>query len=135
MRFFDSLWARFDLHFDGVLKSLKKHSQLVDQEASAHNIVSIQEWRLWYLDDVQKRDADRVNDQFEKVLNWLNFQGDRQEDLVDGFLDKCHPAPEEWFLYHPKVKSWRGNIAGSPSVLWVNGIPGSGKFSPLPACL
>jgi hypothetical protein len=123
-RFFDSSWGRFDIRFKGVIDSLKYHAKLVDREANACNIASVQEWRERYLDDLRVREKRRSEDQFEKVLNWIDAKG--TDDLFDGLLAKCYGDSCDWLIDHEKFKDWRAKGTQN-RMLWLNGKPGSGK--------
>ena len=124
-RFFDSSWGRFDIRFKGVLGSLRYHADLVDKEANSYNIASVQEWREAHLEDVRKREKDRLDDHFEKVLNWFDVKEYIQEDDLDRLVDRCYGGTSDWLLEHAKTKAWI-RPGGQHAVLWLNGKPGSG---------
>jgi len=124
-RFFDSSWARFDYCFKDILGDLKRHADLVDKEANAFGILSLQQLRQRCLDDVAMREQQALEKQFESTLAWLAVREYDQEDRVRRLSDRCHPGTSDWLFGHAKYSKWRISST-STGLLWLHGIPGSG---------
>lgn len=126
-RFFDSPWARFDFCFTGILDDLRRHADLVDKEANAFNILSLQQLRQQCADDVAKREQQALDKQFESTLAWLDVREYDQEDRIRKLSTRCHPGTSDWLFDHVRYSKWRGG-SSAPALLWVHGIPGSGTY-------
>lgn len=127
-RLFDSSWGRFDIRFKGVISDLKYHADLIDKDANAASIAAAEEWRRTHLEEVKKNERDRSERQLQAVLSWLDTRDYVQEDYLNELVDRCCTGTSTWFLDHAKVKLWI-NAGDQHSGLWVNGIPGSGKYN------
>jgi hypothetical protein len=126
-RFFNTTWGVFDIRFAAILSSLRRHAELVDKEANAHDIAKAHEWRQSYLQDAHKAEEIRFNDRFEKALNWLDIRDNHvQDDDLDRLAGMCHSGTSQWFLEHEKAKQWM-LAGGKDAILWTTGIPGSGE--------
>jgi hypothetical protein len=124
-RFFDSSWTRFDQRFGVVLDSLRKHSDLVDKEANALNISTVQDWRLKAFENLEKVEKERFDNQFRAVMTWFDVKDYQQDDILNSLIDKSHPGTTAWLLSNPEVTAWLGNSSKNP-ILWLTGKPGSG---------
>jgi hypothetical protein len=129
-RCFNSSWGRFEKRFDSILERLKKNADLVDKEANAHNIAAVQQAREMLRENADKWEKKQSDDEFEKVIHWLDIKDYIQEDHVDRLNSKCHEGTADWFLQHDKVLDWT-KAGRKPPLLWVNGIPGCGKSVPV----
>ena len=133
---FESLWKTFHLRFQGILESLRKHRDLIDQEAHAINIAEskawrndqlsqIRQWRTEQDDRIQRVEKERLATNTRDAITWLNV-GEDQNDVIAKLLNKYHGTNTHWALEEANVLSWLGKGAESP-VLWLNGKPGSGE--------
>lgn len=113
------------MRFDGLLRSLSRNAELVDREASSHDIVAAYEWRETTLRDIHDREEQQATLRFTSVLAWLDIKDRHQQDELYR-LQKCVCADTcDWILRQTKVASWLLNNA-QHRVLWLHGIPGSG---------
>lgn len=134
---FDSLWKTFDSRFQGILKSLKKHRDLIDHEA---NIIDITEARLWrseqlqYIkqwraeraDDLDRAERERCSAQTREVLAWLD-PSEEHEDVLARLLRAGDSTDDHWALKEKSILSWIEQ-GQDPLVLWLNGKPGAGEW-------
>ena len=122
--FFLTSWSSFDIRFKGILESLDKHSHWLDREANAINIVEARQWRTKASDDAEARERQRLDIQFHEALKWLAV--DDQEEDLDQLTDRCQPGSCNWLFHQPELLSWMDEAHSIP-LLWLKGIPGSGK--------
>jgi hypothetical protein len=108
-----------------VLDSLRKHSDLVDKEANALNISTLQDWRLKAFENLEKVEKERFDSQFRAVMTWFDVKDYQQDDILNSLIDKSHPGTTAWLLSNPEVTVWLGNSSKNP-ILWLTGKPGSG---------
>ena len=68
----------------------------------------------------------RQNQMAENVLRWLAAAGDQQEEHLYQIADCRQAGTCNWVLENSLMKGWIEDEGGDP-VLWMTGIPGSGK--------
>lgn len=136
MLVFDSLWKSFDLRFNGILENLRKHRDLIDQEANAISIAEAKTWRNVQLDQIRQWRAERVHDTDKKererlasytreAVAWFGA-GEDQEDHCNKYSRACDAKNGHWALNEPSIVSWMGQSRDN-SVMWLNGKPGAGE--------
>jgi hypothetical protein len=134
--FFKSTWARFDLYFDPILKSLAKNTELVDREAVSVSIVEAKEWRMRIIAEAVKRESDISSQQFREVLSWLKLGDNPQEEELEHQLRHCYPGTCNWIIRHSKILTWmRQENSVLKDALWLKGKPGSGKLLGFSICV
>ncbi|CAD6567874.1 MAG: hypothetical protein ASARMPRED_001173 [Alectoria sarmentosa] len=96
---FDSLWKTFDVRFQAILQSLRKHRDLIDQEAHTISIVEakvwrgqqleqIRQWRAERAEDLDKAERERLAAQTREAVVWFGA-GQEQEDIFARVLGAC----------------------------------------------
>ena len=129
-RGFDSSWGRFEKRFGSILERLRENKDLIDREANAYNVAAIQQMRDDLLESARKEEKRQSDDEFEKVISWLDINDYVQEDHLDRLDAKCHEGTADWFLQHDRVSNWLRPGRKHP-LLWINGIPGCGESVPI----
>ena len=133
---FDSLWKTFNLRFQAILDSLRKHRDLIDQEANIINVVEAKAWRNERLEHIRQwrseraakldiEERERINAQVREAAAWLNISVE-QEDILAKHLRVRADTEPHWILKEPKIISWLEQ-AGDYPFLWLNGKIGGGK--------
>ena len=123
------------MRFEFILENLRKHRDLIDQEANAIDIVEAKAWRSKQLEEVQRRRVERAEDldrmererlarQVREAVAWLGAN-EEQEDTLAKLLRAHDSTNSHWSLATPTILSWieqgRENV-----FLWLNGKPGAG---------
>lgn len=133
---FESLWKTFNLRFQAILESLRRHRDLVDQEANAINIAEsklwrdeqlkqIRQWRVEHDEHLQKTERERLATQMREAVTWLNATHD-QEDVLAKLSRKYDGTEGHWALKERTIVSFIDSSRDSP-VVWLNGKPGAGE--------
>lgn len=133
---FESLWKTFNLRFQAILDSLRKHRDLIDHEANTRNIVEAREWRAQQLqqirqwqttraEEIGRVERDRSFAQIREVTSWFNATG-AQEDVLEKLWRPSNGRGSEWILQDPLLIRWLRQSRDN-SVIWLNGKPGAGK--------
>ena len=131
---FNSFWKSFNLRFQMIVERLRKHRDLIDQEAHAADIVESKVWRTRQIEEmrqwrterdeyISKVEKDRLNDQVREAATWL-CASEEQEDILLRVSSGCESS--HWALSHPQIMSWLGR-SGNHQILWLNGNPGAGE--------
>ncbi|CAN9080703.1 unnamed protein product [Alternaria alternata] len=145
--FFGSMWAGFETRFNGILKDLAYHSELVDKEASAADITEA--FRRSKVDDEKWEQQERewnsvsiywyeycmntktdfslwIQAKVHKVLGWLETNDTMPADILDRHLQDYLPDSCDWFVQHKETQLWLKDVMKNP-LLWLCGKPGAGK--------
>ena len=130
------MWKSFNLRFNGILESLRKHRDLIDQEAKAISIAEakayrdmrldqIRQWRVERGDYIDNKERERLASHTREAVAWLGAIED-QEDHYIRYSRACEGKDDHWVLGTPSIVSWldqsRDNL-----VMWLNGKPGAGE--------
>ncbi|CAG1982701.1 unnamed protein product [Fusarium graminearum] len=128
-------WGRFERRFDNILDDMKRHEKLVDLQASVHGISDVRQlrddiksWREESRAQIHKWHEKQAIKQYDSIVSWLKSEESDQLAIFDAissegakFAGTC-----SWVLSNSRIKAWLGR-ATDPSVLWLQGTPGSGK--------
>ena len=118
------------------MDSLRKHRDLINQEANAIDIVEAKAWRSKQLEEVQRRRVERSEDldrtererlsrQVREAVAWLGAN-EEQEDTLAKLLRAYDSMNSHWSLTTPIILSWIEQ--GHENLfLWLNGKPGAGE--------
>ena len=133
---FDSLWKTFDFRFQAILQSLRRHRDLIDQEASTISIVEakvwrgqqleqIRQWRAERTKDIDKIERERLTAQTREAVVWFGAVQE-QEDILAKLLRACDSTGGHWALREPMILSWLEQ-SREDQFLWLHGKPGAGE--------
>lgn len=133
---FDSLWKTFNLRFQGILESLRKHRDLIDQEANSVDIAEAKAWRRQQLglintwraeraEETDRLERDRQTSATRAAMTWIGA-GEEQEDQFAKVLRASNDDHRHWALEEAKFMSWLAEGKDLSTVLWLNGKPGAG---------
>lgn len=136
---FESLWKTFNLRFQGILENMRKHRDLIDQEAATIDIVEskawrdknleqIRQWRVERAHDLATKEKERLASQIRETVNWLGAS-EEQEDIYAKLLRAYETNDTHWIVRESTLLSWSGGGRDCP-VVWLNGKPGAGKRNP-----
>ena len=117
---------------------MRKHRDLIDQEASTINIVEAKAWRTQQLEqirqwraerakDLEKAERDRLSAQTREAVVWIGAT-QTQEDTLTRLLRACDSADGHWALQEPMIVSWLEQSRDN-QFLWLHGKPGAGEQS------
>ncbi|CAN9080448.1 unnamed protein product [Alternaria alternata] len=118
--FFGSMWAGFESRFNGLLKNLTYHSELVDKEASAADIAEA--FRRSKINDEKWEQQEREWN--STVLGWLETSDTMPADILEHHLQDCLPNSCDWFVQHEETQLWLEDATKNP-LLWLCGKPGA----------
>ena len=104
---------------------MERHATLVDTEAVAINIVDEYRFRAIAYKEFEQAARRRERDMLEDVKSWLapkSFDDDRErcQDIIEDY-----PNTGNWLVHDTRFNSWLED--SSKPVLFLSGIPGSGK--------
>lgn len=122
------MWKDFGTKFNGILKSLGRHKQLVECRAT------LSQYRM-YQEDIRELNSkldEQIAEEQKKKMNavreWLAVGSQPQEDH-DGYRDIRleFPSTGHWILKHESITDWMDADVPTSPLAWLTGIPGAGK--------
>jgi hypothetical protein len=121
------MWAGFESRFNGILRNLAYHSELVDKEAVAADISeavrrSKADDEKW---DQQEREWEATK--VRTVLAWLDANDTPPAVILERRIRDCLPGSCDWFIQHKGTQLWLGDSVKN-SLFWLHGKPGAGPF-------
>jgi len=125
------MWDGFESRFGDILRSLANHSELVDKEAVAVNIVDAVARSKEDVDRWEQQEREWQALKVRAVLSWLAADDTPPEDTLERHTRDCLPGSCDWFIQHPKIQPWLKDSAEN-AILWLYGKPGAGR-SPSPS--
>ncbi|KAF3226324.1 hypothetical protein TWF106_000819 [Orbilia oligospora] len=145
-RFLDYAWPTFKTRFEPIIDSLKRHRDLLSDEKltvileelqDSHTVVDkipamLQEIneklnKLQQSGIIKKHELqERILKQRETVRTKLRSRN-YQEDHRAALKKRSISSSGNWVFDSPKFEKWLNGNSVSDSILYINGIPGSGK--------
>ena len=115
---------------------MRKHRDLIDQEAATIDIVESKNWRdqhlaeirLWRTErahDLEQKERNLLSSQVRESVDWLGAS-EQQEDIYADILRAYESTDQHWIASHETSISWLSKTQDCP-VVWLNGKPGAGK--------
>lgn len=106
---------------------MKEHRDLIDKEASSFNIQEASNARRKWDEEIAMAEEERERSRRQAVFDWLAINDCQQDNFLLKLTEKRHENTCDWLLEMVKYKQWA--TAGGGRMLWLHGIPGSGKHS------
>ncbi|ORY16158.1 C2H2 domain-containing protein [Clohesyomyces aquaticus] len=127
-RFFRSVWKDFGTKFNGILKSLSRHKQLIETRAQLIHFRQYQEdieSMKMKLDDMVTEER---NKKTKSVKEWIGAGSQTKLDHEKFCAVRSeYPTTGRWILKNEYINNWiEADVPATPLV-WMNGIPGAGK--------
>jgi len=128
------MWKSFDTEFKGILASLHRHKDLVEQLTSVvHYSDSAAHYRQYQTDmeDLRDRLGKQLEEEKEKkmvtVVTWLSVSNQAEDDhMVYQNIRSNFSTTATWIFRHDYIKDWIDSTVPESSLLWMHGIPGAG---------
>ncbi|KAF3137102.1 hypothetical protein TWF594_007615 [Orbilia oligospora] len=145
-RFLDYAWPTFKTRFEPIIDSLKRHRDLLSDEKltvileelqDSHAVVDKIPAMLQGINEklnklqqsgiIKKHELqERILKQRETVRTKLRSRN-YQEDHRTALKKRSISSSGNWVFDSPKFETWLNSNSVSDSILYINGIPGSGK--------
>jgi len=124
------MWAGFETRFDGILRNLAYHSELLDKEAAAAEISKAVGYYKVEAENWERQEHEWEAVKYQAVLTWLGTSGTLPADTLDQHILGCLPNSCDWFIQHSKTQLWLGDSTKN-ALLWLYGKPGAGLYADL----
>jgi hypothetical protein len=120
------LWKSFEFRFQGILKRLSRHQELLMKEVITIDVTDARQWRLKAGEEIIKQEKRTIDFYLHDSLAWLKMADEQIEDELETLSGKRQEGTCEWIFSNPLFHSWKDEGHGDP-ILWVQGIPGAGN--------
>lgn len=128
------MWKNFATTFKNILDNLNRHRQLITEQATVINFQRQDNFFDQYKSDGEERarlhherQQAEERSKYLQVLEWFSAARSTQEDHEE-FRRARSQGTGDWILKEEKVRNWLEVDVPESSILWINGIPGAGKF-------
>lgn len=122
---FEGLWPIQRDRIKLVVTHIERHTMLLRNEVRLEHIQAEYDFRRQAFEHFEKTDSSHQRQEYQSVRANISPQT-YQEKLQRLDDESCHQAGR-WLLKDPSFCSWIDSSDISMSVLWMQGIPGSGK--------
>jgi hypothetical protein len=121
------MWKNFKTRFDGILSSLQRHKQILDQCANLEQYHTYRANMEQIKSKLEQTIADEDNNKLKAVNAWL-APGQQQIADHEQVCTAREPGTgtTEWILKRDYIKDWLNASIVSTSLGWITGIPGAG---------
>ncbi|KAK8078340.1 NACHT domain protein [Apiospora saccharicola] len=123
--FLEPLWPSIRSKLSIVEESIKHHKMLLTDHATLEHIMRADQYRKRAMQQFED-DQDRRNKQ-EFAAAHSEFCQGLHEGMLDDILSKSSVESGAWLDQHDEYAKWTDMKDSSCRVLWIQGIPGSGK--------
>ncbi|KAK8123091.1 hypothetical protein PG984_011761 [Apiospora sp. TS-2023a] len=125
---FSESWKTCKSRFPGIIRNIAERRNLIENKATDVQVEEVRESIQQSLQVEERRFDEQTLQQIRDVHNWLrptNVDID-QDALVEARAD--YPKTGQWLFENSLFKEWFDPPYPTiPPLLWINGIPGSGK--------
>lgn len=114
---------------------MRRHEDLIDKEANAHNISGAYQmrqelyaWREESRERLSLQDKEQSAKEFQAIQSWLQVNEADQLTIFESVSGQAnrYPGTCAWILSNSKVEAWL-QPSSQTRLLWLSGIAGSGK--------
>ena len=127
---FRATWNQAKTHFDHLLNDLRRQKELLETQATLIQFRESKELRVQWETQFERAQEMERKSQYRWVLDWLRAENvDSDQERYSRIWQESNSC--QWILKTPQVSAWRHPDNNSTPVLWLCGIPGSGKYSAL----
>ncbi|KAH0563181.1 hypothetical protein GP486_002248 [Trichoglossum hirsutum] len=124
---FQITWKSFRFRFKPVLEDLRRHKDLVEKQASLYQYEEVQRVRITAETEFRSlREAEDLRQRWA-VQDFLSAANVEEDQEIKASVRAKYPGVCSWILNHKSVQAWSDPNLHSSPLLWIKGIPGSGK--------
>jgi hypothetical protein len=127
-KLFKALWKDFRSKFEGILKSLRRHKELIENRAALAQYTIYQEDIQKLKAEIEELVLEERNTKLRRVQEWLATKSEAQINHERFVAERNkYPGTGRWILKHGPISSWMTADVPTTCLLWMIGVPGAGK--------
>jgi hypothetical protein len=128
---FNATWKTHKSKFSGHIDRMKRHRELVESQATVSQIREFKQSRTL---EEQRHEVEVNNEELRRekdVYAWLKPTNMDNDQYYLKRLRAQYPRTGRWLMENETFKKWLDpKFPTLPTLLWLNGQPGAGKFAP-----
>jgi hypothetical protein len=116
----------FEPQLEMILRRLRLHGDVLKSSISEAHFQQYQTKWLKLVEEEEREEAAARLSMHRDVVSWMS-DGGPDDDHQEVFYSKHeHSNAGKWILGNERYQNWKSIQEEGSSILWVNGIPGSG---------
>lgn len=129
---FETLWPKRREKIAVVEANIERHARLLGENITFESIKREHEARLRAFAEYQEAETSRANQKFHALQTALCPP--KYDDKLEWLSSRTCPGTASWLEREEAFTKWTDVSSNLTALLWLQGIPGAGKFC-LQACL
>lgn len=117
---------RCECFFQGILKNIARHQDLLIKEVFTIDVVAARQWRTKTEEELIRQEKKSRDYYLHDSIAWLKVADEQQDDELTRLCEKRQKGTCEWVFKNELFQVWKDDPHGDP-ILWVKGIPGAGE--------
>jgi hypothetical protein len=110
-----------------VVGHVQRHTQLLRNEVRLEHIQAEYEFRKNALERFEKAEGLHQRQEYQSLRSSIATQV--YEEQLQYLDDRSFQKAETWLMKNTEFRSWMERVPLSNPVLWLQGIPGSGRLT------
>jgi hypothetical protein len=124
---FEALWPRQKDKIKIVAGYFQRHTHLLRNEVRLEHIQAEYDFRKRALEVFEEAESSHRLQEYQSLR--ASMTTGRYEEKLQYIDDRSCQDAGKWLMKHAEFCSWMDVSLGSDPVLWLQGIPGSGKLT------
>jgi hypothetical protein len=121
----EAIWPKYKAKLEIVVKHIQRHSMLMEGEVTMQRISEEHDARQRAFDHYGDEACFRLRRDFDS--NRARISPKMYYDKLNRLRDTICDGTGEWLLKDAALVNWMDMANSSAKILWLQGIPGSGK--------
>lgn len=123
---FETLWPKRRESIKVVENNIERHARLLGENITFESIKREHEARLRSFAEYQEAETFRANQKFHALETALCPR--MYKDKLEWLSSRTCPGTASWLAREKAFCEWTDVASSSTTLLWLQGIPGAGKF-------
>jgi hypothetical protein len=125
---FRAAWKDFKSRFQHLLDDLRRHKELVENQANLLQFQESRALRLQFQDSFKAAEKTERENRRLAVMNWLSAADAHLDQEGVAMVRHDYPGTCRWIIEKPELKAWYDPEDTLVRLIWLKGIPGAGSF-------
>ncbi|PVI01812.1 hypothetical protein DM02DRAFT_590626 [Periconia macrospinosa] len=122
---FEALWPRQKEKIKMIVENIGKHTLLLRNEVRLEHIQAEYDFRKKALEHFEKSEISHLRQEYRSLQTEISPPS--YEETLAHIDDCTRPSAGMWLMKHDRFRDWADTTKQSNPILWLQGIPGSGK--------
>jgi hypothetical protein len=127
---FKSLWKNNRTRYQHLLDALARHKALLQDQSRVLHFKQYQDDRIVHRKQLERIEEQNLRMMQGEIMRWLGSDDNIVSYEAARDARKSYPGTGQWILHHNHVQDWAQEEHPENALLWLNGMPGAGTWSP-----